>query len=857
MVNKNYIPHPGVVKVFFIFLLLLQFLIPSISAQTIESNYWKYIDESQVPKSEKRYIIPASYKTLKLETETYRETLTFLPDEKSVQSGLKQAWTISLPNPSGEFERFLVMESSIMEPELAAKFPELKTYRGDGIDDRSASIRFDMTPNGFHGMVLSAKGNWYIDPYFFSNDVYYIAYWKREFYATDTKSFFMECHLEDDPEIAEEIRYLISQGLEYSGTNLRTYRLALATTGEYTTYHGGTVQAGMAAVVTAMNRVNGVYERDVAVRMILVANNDLIIYTNASTDPYTNNNGSTMLGQNQTNLDNIIGNANYDIGHVFSTGGGGIAGLGVVCRTSMKARGVTGLPSPIGDPFYIDYVAHEMGHQFAANHTFNGSSGSCSGSNRNASTAYEPGSGTTIMAYAGICSPQNIQNYSDDHFHGASLDEIIAYTTLSHGNSCPVITPTGNTPPTVSVPTGGFTIPINTPFTLTGSAVDPDFDSLTYCWEQFDLGAAGAPNSPAGNAPIFRSFSPVTTPTRLFPRLQNILSNTQQMGEILPTYTRTLTFRLTARDNRSGGGGVGKNSVSFSANSAGGPFVVTSPNTAVSWLGSTYQNITWNVANTNTSPFNVSNVKITLSTNGGNSFDVVLSESTLNDGTEELLIPNYATTAARVKIEALGNIFFDISNANFTIIDNPIPVELTSFSADVVNSDVLLKWETATELNNSGFEIERSRDKTIFSTIGFTKGKGSSTEKTGYSFVDINPSSGNYYYRLKQVDFNGEFEYSKVIEVLVEAPVQYALLQNHPNPFNPSTIITFSVPERTDVSLKIFDILGNEITTLLKAELNAGKHEVEFNAGNLANGVYFYEMKTNSFRAVKKLVLMK
>jgi hypothetical protein len=857
MKNKLYTSHFGAVTAFLTFLFLFQFLIPSIFAQTIESNYWKYIDETLVPKSEKRYIIPASYKTLKLESESYREALTFLPDEKAVQSGLKQAWTISLPNPSGEYERFFVMESSIMEAELAAKFPEFKTYRGNGIDDRSASIRFDMTPNGFHAMVLSAKGNWYIDPYFFNNDTYYLSYWKREFYASDTKSFFMECHLEDDPEIAEEIRYLISQGIEYSGTNLRTYRLALATTGEYTSFHGGTVQSGMSAVVTAMNRVNGVYERDVAVRMILVANNDLIIYTNASTDPYTNNNGSTMLGQNQTNLDNVIGNANYDIGHVFSTGGGGIAGLGVVCRTSLKARGVTGLPSPIGDPFYIDYVAHEMGHQFAANHTFNGSSGSCSGSNRNASTAYEPGSGTTIMAYAGICSPQNIQNYSDDHFHGASLDEIIAYTTLSYGNSCPVITPTGNTPPTVTLQTGGFTIPINTPFALTGSAFDPDNDSLTYCWEQFDLGAAGAPNSPSGNAPIFRSFSPVTTPTRLFPRLPNILSNTQQMGELLPSYTRTLTFRLTARDNRSGGGGVGKNTVSFSANSTGGPFVVTSPNSAVSWLGSTYQNITWDVANTNTSPFNVSNVKVTLSTNGGNSFDVVLSESTQNDGTEELLIPNYPTTAARIKIEALGNIFFDISNANFTIIDNPIPVELTTFSADVVESDVLLKWETATELNNSGFEIERSRDKVVFNTIGFIKGKGNSTERNNYSFIDINPSAGNYYYRLKQVDFNGEYEYSKIIEILMEAPVQYALLQNHPNPFNPSTIITFSVPARTEVSLKIFDILGNEITTLLREELNAGKHEVEFNAVNLANGVYFYEMKTSSFRAVKKLVLMK
>jgi len=300
-----------------------------------------------------------------------------------------------------------------------------------------------------------------------------------------------------------------------------------------------------------------------------------------------------MLSQNQSNLDAVIGSANYDIGHVFSTGGGGVAFLAVVCINGFKARGVTGLPSPTGDIFYIDFVAHEMGHQYGGNHSFNGSSGNCSGGNRNAATAYEPGSGSTIQAYAGICSPQNLQNNSDDYFHNISYVEMTNFTQIGGGSSCPVITPTGNLPPIVNAGTGGLTFPIETPLKLDGSATDPDGDPITFNWEEFDLGPAGHPDFPSGNAPIFRSFPAVSETYRLLPKLSNLLNNTHTIGELLPTYTRTLRFRLTVRDNRAGGGGVDWDQVTHSVTDAAGPFLVTSPNTAVTWQGLSFQTITW------------------------------------------------------------------------------------------------------------------------------------------------------------------------------------------------------------------------------------------------------------------------
>jgi hypothetical protein len=289
------------------------------------------------------------------------------------------------------------------------------------------------------------------------------------------------------------------------------------------------------------------------------------------------------------------------------------------------------------------------------------------------------------MAYAGICGNNNLQNNSDDYFHAKSFDEIIIYTTTGFGGTCPQVTPTGNTPPVIN-PIPSRVIPYLTPFRLTADAYDPDGDPITYCWEQYDLGPAGTWSAPVGNAPIFRSFDPVTTPTRLFPRLLNILNNSQSIGEVKPSYARTLNFRLTARDNRLNGGGVTNNDTMFQVQviNTGQAFAITSQNvTGVVWAAGTTETITWDVGGSDIAPINTPLVNILLSTDGGQTFPTVLASQVPNNGSYSLQVPFVNTSTARVMVEGDGNIFFDINDKNFTIgitsvqeQANTLPVEL-------------------------------------------------------------------------------------------------------------------------------------------------------------------------------------
>lgn len=677
----------------------------------------------------KLWVTPKEFAAVTLDHAAMRAALARAPLESALtaaKSAPATASEITLPLPDGTFQRFTVVESPVMAPELAALFPEIKTYYAQGVDDPAATARLDLTPAGFHAQILSPHGAVYIDPHLRDASVY-AAYYKKDYRrAADGFRCFTPTRQTVAPLTA-------ARTAARSGTNLRTYRLACAADGEYTAFHGGTVSNGFSAIVSAVNRVTGVYETELAIRLVLVANNQLLVYTNAATDPYTDADGSLMLDQNQTNIDHVIGNANYDIGHVFSTGGGGIAGVEVVCVTGQKANGVTGNTSPMGDSFWIDFVAHEMGHQFGGDHTFNSSAGNCGG-NIAPTAAYEPGSGSTIMAYAGICGTDDLQAHSDPYFHAKSFDEIIAYSTTGSGNSCPVTTATGNTVPTVSAG-ANYTIPAGTPFILTASGSDANGDALTYCWEERDLGPSTTLTAPDnGSSPLFRSFNPTTNNWRLFPQLTNILANNTTPGEIMPATTRTLNFRVTARDNRAAGGGVNTADMQVAVTNTGSAFAVTSLNTSNTFAGAT--TVTWNIAQTTNTAINVANVKITLSTNGGTSFSIGLAASTPNDGSELVTLPSLTTHAARVKVEALGNIFFDINNLNFSIIPGaPAPVlaldpaTLTAENCTGTNNAVD-PGETVTcqfALRNIGGASTTNLVATLLATGGVTAPGGAQT----------------------------------------------------------------------------------------------------------------------------------
>lgn len=618
-------------------------------------SLWKDIEESKIQKGT-RYITPQKFKTYALDENDLKQVLKTAPLEETAAAKLSPTY-FSMPMPDGTMKFFEIVNSPVMAPELAARYPEIQTYAGYDIDNPTNTVRFDLTPKGFHAMIFTQKfGTVYIDPYSFDKKGHYMVYKRKDARSTMPENF--KCGVVDDPN-HDHHKSLKSQPL-LGDCTMRTYRIAIAATGEYTTFHGGTAGA-LNAQVTTMNRVNAIYMRDLAVSMQIVANNDAIIYTDPNTDPYTNDSLSVMLGQAQIDIDNNIGNNNYDIGHVFGTSGGGLAFIGIICGdVGGKARAGSGIGQPVGDAFVL-LVAHEIGHQFGANHSYNNSCGN----NRNNATAYEPGSGSTIMGYAGICMP-NVQASDDDYFHIASLEEM---TTRILATNCPTETPLDNNAPAINTVPTNLTIPGGTPFEMRAEATDADQDALTYCWEQFDNEISTQPPLATSiNGPNFRTNPPTNSPTRYFPNLPDVIAGNNPMWEVLSTVDRTYNFRVTVRDNAMGGGCSFYEEAVINVDGDSGPFLVQNPNdNGINWTVNANENVTWDVAGTNNAPVNCANVNILLSLDGGLTYPITLAENTPNDGTHNIQVPNNPTTTARVKVICAGNVFYDISNNNFTI----------------------------------------------------------------------------------------------------------------------------------------------------------------------------------------------
>jgi hypothetical protein len=646
--------------------LLICFGTVQLSAQTTE--IWNVIDNNQLPDSEERYIIPEQYQSFQLNLNPLAKVLATAPMERTLVAEKTQT-LLPLPMPDGSIEYFDVVESPIMDPALAEQFPNINTYAAVSVDGSKKYARIDLTPKGFHAIIfVQGESSIYIDPYALGNDIkHYISYYRKDYLANDEQGFLCETSDAELPKIKDHQHKHTNSGnpkAAFGNCELKTYRIAIAASGEYTQFHGGTIADALAAQVTTINRVNAIFERDLAVRLNIIANNNLIIFTNAGTDPYSGN-FNAMINQNQTEIDATIGSANYDLGHLFhrQNPGGGLAAVGVICNNANKARAISALNSPVGDPFDVQVVSHELGHQFNARHSFNNS---CSG-NRTDVTANEVGSGTTIMSYAGVCAP-NVQSGPDDYFNGLSLEYM--HALLNSGfNSCAAVTPLSNNNPVVSTPEDTAYIPASTPFFLTATASDPDGDILTYCWEGLDTVPSTMP--PLANSvdgPLFRSVAPTTNPTRYFPNLSDLSAGGPFTWEVLPAISRSLHFRISVRDNAAGGGCAAFEDMVVVTDATVGPFVETYPNAAgINWTGSTTETVTWNVAGTDAGNVSCANVDILLSTDGGLTYPTVLASNVPNDGSHPITVPNITTTTARIMVRCAGGYFFDISDNNFSI----------------------------------------------------------------------------------------------------------------------------------------------------------------------------------------------
>jgi len=820
---------------------------------------------------------------------------------------------VDFPNSEGQLERFLVWENSNFAPELQAQYPEIRAYVGRSTADKSATINFSLSPAGLQTMVLRAgSGSEFIEPYTTDHSVYVLF----DSQTRTTARLPFNCATADQ-HLSEELGGQVAN--RANNQQYKTMRLALSCTGEYTAYFGGTIAGALAGMNATMTRVNGVFEKDMALHLNIIANNNLVIYTNANTDPYSGaaaGSGGAWNAELMNNLHTVLGDDAFDIGHLFgASGGGGNAGcIGCVCTNvlstgggatnSYKGSGFTS-PSdniPAGDNFDIDYVVHEMGHQMGANHSF---SYSTEGSGVNV----EPGSGSTIMGYAGI-TDYDVQAHSDAYF---TYRNILQMQTNLDTKTCPVSVAIPNTPPTVSAGSD-YTIPKGTAFVLHGAATDAEGDALTYCWEQNNnatsafAGANSICYATKIGGPNFRSLPATSSPDRYMPALDKVLAGTlTTMWESINTGGRTSKYTLTVRDNNVTGPQTNTDETTIITSATTGPFNVTSQNTAgITWQANDSQTITWDVNNTNTLT-GASNVNIKLSTDGGLTFPYTLAADTPNDGSEVITVPSTpASLNCRIKVEPTANIFYALNSKSFYIgyvittscnsYTYNTPFTLTngtnSYTVKSINvptsgtiNDVNVTIN-ATHPNLQNLVIGVVRPGGTLSTIFNQQCSGSANmnvtfDAQGSAFTCGSPTTGIYlpatgfdlntFNGLNQLG-NWQFGFKDVVNdanagsidsIVLDICTQTVQLANqefafedfslYPNPNTGTFKVQFNSGSSEKINIEVHDISGRKIFE--RVYNNSGLFSENIQLDKAQAGIYLVSITDGSKKMVKRIVI--
>ena len=654
------------------------------TAQSSTPRFWREIATETVviPASAVREFEPDAYHAFEMDYEAIRVYLTSAPREFT-PDGMNKPLHLEVPQADGTTTTFAMVETPLVSDALLAKYPLIRSYTGYALNDQVKKITITVSPDwGFKGAIRRAdRGIEYIEPLAKGQNALYMVYDRRAFPAQ-----FRHPELRMDADFPVDLQQLksdksnraivehipgpaergLSAGIQ---VKVKKYRFACAATGEFSIDHGGTTASVLAAMIDYTAKLNAFYESDLDIRLVLIDQVESILFLDPATDPYTGTSVGEWMSQNPAAMIQTIGFETYDIGHVFARyqGGNAVGVAGGICCTDFKGRGCSSSNLPYGD-YFLGVIGQEIGHQWTGGHTWT----HCGalGAGDAPSSACEPGSGSTIMSYAGACGgTDDVQGSADLYYNVCSIVEIRAFVETGIGNTCGSSELVPNFAPMVTIAhPNGFSIPISTPFELKGSAMDADGDALTYCWEEADLGPLVPMGQPQGSTPIFRTYPPVTGTSRTFPRIQTIVANSTDKKELLPTYTRDLTFCLTARDNKFGGGGVGIDTVEFKAVAAAGPFRISYPNIAgVTWHPNEYQYVTWSVANTDVAPVNCKVVNVRLSKDGGLTYPITLASNVQNTGSACVLVPNEIGITMRIRVEAADNVFFDISNFNFTI----------------------------------------------------------------------------------------------------------------------------------------------------------------------------------------------